>query len=368
MFKTKSESSLSFVSSRHSEASSCQERAILTVCLTGPPSGSSSSGGRHPLGDASASRRSSRSRTTGAGLDRAESPQPPFEIGGLAAWPKTHPFPPLKKGDQGGFPAGRGPQNDETRCRPSGFMPRGRPTADGILLIVLVLLHVASLVGSNGVTATAHASERGDRIEVEGEGEAVIVRQDLLGARNKALDMAKRAAFSMALEEALPTPLALSQQQALVSELVPRINDFLIQYRFEEMPMAGVVFVTVHAVFSRAACHTALLGKGLIFPDQDDRSPEEVFLVMHGVRSPQTYFDIVELLPRKVEGIQHLLPFEIFRDALTLKVLFQGDMKVLEPAVRHALMEIAPLDFAPDGGSGLFVTQVPPARLEAGTP
>jgi hypothetical protein len=50
-------------------------------------------------------------------------PQPPFGKGGLAAWPMTHSYPPLEKGGQGGFPAGRGPHNDEAPGSSHSVMP-----------------------------------------------------------------------------------------------------------------------------------------------------------------------------------------------------------------------------------------------------
>jgi len=172
---------------------------------------------------------------------------------------------------------------------------------------VLLVFLGALLLGFDGLTADAHAADRGERIEVEGEGEAVIVKQDFLGARNKALDMAKRAALSRAIEEAAPAPMALSRQHELVNELAPRINEFLVQYRFEEMPLAGTVFVTVQAVFSRSGIRDEFQRRGLFRSEGAvDRIPEEIFLVMHGIRSPQTYLDIVEQLPRKVGGFNPL--------------------------------------------------------------
>jgi len=218
-----------------------------------------------------------------------------------------------------------------------------------------------------GLTAEAHAADSRDRIEVEGEGEAEIVDQDISGASKNALELAKKAAFSRALSEAVPERVSLSEQQELANRLSPRLHEFLVQYRFEEMSAAGVMFVTLHATFSRASFIEEFHRRGLFLPQGDaDGTSEGILLTIRGIRSSRTYRQILEQLPRKVEGIRSAVPYEVFGDELTLKVLVRGDPGVVESAVREALTEIAPGESALDGGLGVFVSRIPSGDLDDG--
>jgi len=234
-------------------------------------------------------------------------------------------------------------------------------------VLVQLLLCPAPFPGAGPCPlAWAQQGDADDRIVVEGEGEAAIVNQDFMAARQEALESAKRNAFSAALLASLPEPLALSEQERLLHELAPRINEFLIQYRFEELPAAGLMFVSVEAAFSRSSLHEEFRKRGLFQVRGDVRGePEELLLSIHGIRSLRTYGALLKELPRRIDRIRSMTPYEVFGDRLTLKVLFQGDPASLERAARDALLDMAPWGEERDMALSVSVAPLPPAGSPA---
>ena len=239
-----------------------------------------------------------------------------------------------------------------------------------LLIWVSLMFYPGFFLGETSCfIARVHAEDEGDRIVVEGEGEAEIGEQDFGRARKKALNLAKTTAFSKALAECAPVPLSLSEQQVLLSELIPRINEFLVQYRFEEMPAAGVMFVTVEAVFSRSSFREEFRKRGLFLGQgESQEEPTEIFLTLQGIQSIRAYRDILRELPRRMEQIQSLVPYEIYGDELVLKAMARGDDGTLESAVRHALTEMAPWGSTRGDAVTISISTIPPGKAPVEEP
>jgi hypothetical protein len=236
-----------------------------------------------------------------------------------------------------------------------------------LLRISLVLLAALSFCFSFRATicpaAPPHDGTERERIVVQGEGEAKIRNRDLTGARKKALNRAMKSAFESAMTQVAPEPLSLPEQHALLRDLAPRMNSFLVQYRFEEMPSEEVIFVTVEAAFSRSSFLEEFRKRGLFAVDgQDGREPETLFLTIRGIMDVRTYLEVTQELERRVEPVLSLVPHEIYGNELTLKVEYRGDMEELELSARKSLQEIFAGRFGAREEMDISVSRVPPGE------
>jgi hypothetical protein len=210
----------------------------------------------------------------------------------------------------------------------------------------------------------------GDRIVAQGVAEAAIENENQTEAGKKALSQALQAAFAKAMAESAPPSLGLSEQQALVNELSSRINEFLVQYRFQEIPADGTMSVTVEAAFSRSSFLDEFGRRGLL-PREGESAvkPIVLYLTVGGIRDKRTYLAVRNQLPRRIERIRSLVPLEIFGEEMTLQVIYAGDAGGFEAAARKILQEIAQGDTLPGEGVTVTVSQVPPgARPPRGPP
>jgi len=228
---------------------------------------------------------------------------------------------------------------------------------------ITVLVGCLALGQARVPASPAHAETAAERIVVQGEGEVEIRDQDLSGARKKALNMAMRAAFESALMQASPDPLSLAEQQELLRELAPRLNDFLVQYRFEEMPSEEVIFVTVEAAFSRSSFLAEFQRRGLL--SQEGAEPQPLVLLIRGVQELRAYREILRELGR-TSGAASLVPLEIYGNDLSLKVLYRGTMEEPEASARKTLDDLVSRGAVPVGGLEVSVSRVPPAAAREG--
>lgn len=185
-----------------------------------------------------------------------------------------------------------------------------------------------------------YAQEKREKVTTEGEGEAEIQGQDLNHARQEALKNALQNAFEKALFEVLPEGLSLAEHQNLLETLAPMRTKYLLQFRIlAEMPALQVFFMTVEATFSNTLIQEELTERGISTQENSEKEPVTFDLSLRGVTSFGVYQDLLELLPKKIYGIESINPVEVYATLLVIRVTYRGDPSELEEAVRQCLLD-----------------------------
>ena len=209
------------------------------------------------------------------------------------------------------------------------------------MCLVLWCALLAALMLHSDRASTAENPNVPGEIVAEGEGEAAIVNQDVTAARKEALARALAQAFSKALSQAAPQGLSTAKQEELAKQLAPKQRDFLLRFRItSEMPAFQDFLLTVEATFSNQQIQEELARRGVI-PKESAGEPVAVDLMLRGVSSFRMYQELVTQLPLAVQHVQSVQPTEVYGDQVNLRVLYRGDPRVFEGAVRGWLSETA---------------------------
>jgi len=208
-----------------------------------------------------------------------------------------------------------------------------RPGLRGILFATLFAVLV-------GVPAARLAARDGLPSRFAAEGEAVIVGDDLEGAKKQALDTALAKAFAAALLQGLPAGLSPVRQEELVRELAPLHRDFLLQFRIvSESAADQVLLVTVEALFSDSQIREELKRRGIVEKEPREEAAFLMDIAIRGVSSFQQYQKWVQDLPKRVSGVAKVQPLEVSGTQMVLRCVCRGSPERLERAVRAWLAE-----------------------------
>ncbi len=193
----------------------------------------------------------------------------------------------------------------------------------------LLVVFISSIVCLSA-PATMSFAQEGDvreRITVEGEGEAVILDEDLSEARKMALDKAFQNAFENALYEVLPLGLPPEADPEIFNELVAMKKKFLLRYRIlSEMPALEEFFITIQVTFSVPMILQELAAKGIMQESKKITEFIKINIYFSGVSVFEWYQHLMHLFRQELDHVKTVGLVEVLETSMVLHVEYEGEL------------------------------------------